>query len=73
MDLSGGGGTRGKELLKPEETANPVLQRFYCALGRLSLGMEVKGIEDEVGRAGEGEGPQIERCRRTVFPGKDYQ
>ena len=47
MDLSGGGG--GEELLKPEETANPVLQRFYRALGRLALGQEeVEGREEEV-------------------------
>ena len=46
----GGGGGRVGELLKPEETANPALQRFYRALGRLALGQEeVKGSEDEVG------------------------
>ena len=44
-----GGGMRVGELLRPEETANPALQRFYRALGRLALGQEeVKGREDQI-------------------------
>jgi hypothetical protein len=49
MDLTGG--PEG-ELLKPEELGNPTLQRFYLAIGRLTLGFEeVPGKEDEVGVA----------------------
>ena len=47
--VGGGGKLAVGELRRPEETANPALQRFYRALGRLALGQEeVKGKEDEV-------------------------
>ena len=54
MDLTRGAAGAG-ELLKPEATANPLLQRFYRALGKLALGQEVvQGQEEEVGGAGTG-------------------
>jgi hypothetical protein len=39
----------GEEVLQPESTANPTLQRFYRALGLLALGQhETPGGDEEV-------------------------
>lgn len=55
MDLTAAKSPEGvPELLKPEETPNPTLARFYAALGKVSLhpGEDYTGKEEEVRRGG---------------------
>ncbi|GAX80825.1 hypothetical protein CEUSTIGMA_g8260.t1 [Chlamydomonas eustigma] len=57
----------GEEALQPETTANPTLQRFYRALGRLALGQpEIPGKEEEL--PGPGSTDKLVQASLTYQP-----